>query len=190
MADRRILTPDVFRQLLHYDPMTGLFRWLERGVEWFPDSYHPAQAYCDIWNAQHAHLEALTQRNTAGYRVGSVLDIKIMAHRVAYSMQTGIHIQDIDQIDHINGVKDDNRIVNLRMVSCSGNGKNTKLSARNKSGHQGVIWDISRGQWMSFITNEGLRRTLGRFYTFEEAVTARKAAEARLGFHENHGRPA
>lgn len=188
MADRRILTPDLFRQLLIYDAETGLFTWLERDVSWFRDGYQPAQAYCDIWNTKYAGKDALTQTSTAGYKVGSVLDIKVMAHRVGFSMHYGIHIEDIDQIDHINGRPADNRIVNLRHVDAQANQRNTKIGRANTSGVMGVSWDKSRTRWMASIHVDGLMKNLGRFVRFEDAVAARKAAEVQHGYHENHGR--
>jgi hypothetical protein len=93
-----------------------------------------------------------------------------------------------DQIDHINGNKQDNRIRNLRCVSQSENMKNIAISQRNTSGCLGVTWDTSRGKWKASIYTKGMHVNLGRFDNFSEAVFARKEAASRFGFHKNHGR--
>jgi hypothetical protein len=51
-----------------------------------------------------------------------------------------------------------------------------------------VIWSKDKSKWESYIKTEGVRKFLGRFDVLDDAVSARRAAEARLGFHPNHGR--
>jgi len=93
------------------------------------------------------------------------------------------------QIDHINGVRRDTRLCNLRSVSASENSRNCALSTRNKSGSIGVCWDAHHNKWHASIKVDGRQVALGRFSEFENAVSARKAAEAKYGYHVNHGRP-
>jgi len=57
-----------------------------------------------------------------------------------------------DEIDHINGVKNDNRLLNLRSVSHRTNMQNTKKPNDNSSGRIGICWDIDHRKW---ITNHG-----------------------------------
>jgi hypothetical protein len=84
------------------------------------------------------------------------------------------------QIDHINGIKDDNRIHNLRAASNSDNAVN-KLSLRsdNTSGITGIHFDKRRKKWMVTVGD----KSHGRFATKEEAIEARnRIAKAQFGY--------
>lgn len=188
MADRRILTPEVLRQLLRYEPKTGKLYWRERGPEWFEDGYRTAQGRANNWNTKWAGKQAFTAQIYGTYHIGAVLEVKVSAHRVAWSIYHGVHIQDIRDIDHINGDKSDNRIANLREVPRIENARNVSLYKSNKSGVPGVMWEASHQAWAVKINYDGRQRRVGRFKLFDDAVAARKAAEIKHGYHENHGR--
>ncbi len=93
-----------------------------------------------------------------------------------------------DQIDHINGVRTDNRIGNLRSVTSRENSRNLKLPTNNTSGRIGVMWSGRDSKWLAVIQVDGGKKHLGYFDNFEDASNARKAAELKYDFHENHGR--
>ena len=80
-------------------------------------------------------------------------------------------------IDHIYHNKTDNRKSQLRIVSASQNGMNTVRRKDNTSGVTGVSLDNNR--WLAQITCDGKLIRLGRFNTFDEAVSARKLAEEK-----------
>ena len=92
--------------------------------------------------------------------------------------------EDMDHIDHI---KTNNKWSNLREVSNQENHKNLKKNVNNKSGVSGVWWDAQRTKWIAHITVARKKIHLGVFKTKEGAVKARKEAEIKYGFHENHG---
>lgn len=124
-----------------------------------------------------------------GYRLIYFKSKTYRAHRVAYLLHTGDW--PIDQIDHINHVKDDNRWCNLRPASCLENNRNVPLTVNNTSGHKGVYWNKNNNVWMAKIwigAKDGKWKHLGCFKDYERAVNARQKAERELGFHENHGR--
>lgn len=108
-----------------------------------------------------------------------------MAHKLAWLSEYGIIPE---MIDHINQVKSDNRIKNLRVVTASENAKNRKICSNNTSGCMGVTWNKSSRKWIARITIEGKRISLGRFIEYHSAVNARKNAEVLYGFHENHNK--
>lgn len=89
------------------------------------------------------------------------------------------------QIDHINGVRTDNRISNLRLVTNKQNSENRKLHSNNTSGHRGVTWDKETGKWMVQIRHLNKRRYVGRFDNIEEAALAAKVARDQLFTHHN-----
>jgi hypothetical protein len=92
------------------------------------------------------------------------------------------------QIDHIDGVRGNNRISNLRLANCFENARNTKAPKRNTSGVKGVSWDKKNFKWRAQIKVAGLRTNIGRFNTIEEAELAVRAAREK--YHRefaNHG---
>ncbi|MGY0156362.1 HNH endonuclease signature motif containing protein [Edwardsiella tarda] len=109
------------------------------------------------------------------------------AHRVIWEMHNG-PIPDNYQVDHINGNKSDNRIDNLRIVKNCDNAKNQKRKETNRSGMTGVSWDTQTQRWRAHITVDGKMKSLGRYEDKLEALAARKRAEIKYNFHENHGR--
>lgn len=90
------------------------------------------------------------------------------------------------EIDHKNGIGFDNRLRNLRVVTHAENGRNLSKASNNTSGRTGVV--AVRGKWTASIHFEGVRRHLGTFARKSDAIIARVAAEAKFGFHKNHGR--
>jgi hypothetical protein len=92
-----------------------------------------------------------------------------------------------EQIDHINHLRSDNRISNLRDVGVLENQKNRSRNSNNTSGVTGVSWCQTRQDWVVSIHASGKVCAVGRFKDFDAAIAARKQAEASLGFHPNHG---
>lgn len=190
MADSSLPPLETLRQLLDYSPETGELVWKERPVEMFNPSplrggMRSAQWACNHWNSRHAGKPALTSPSKGGHRGGTLFRKRYLAHRVIWYLYYG-EAPD-GQIDHINGVGSDNRIVNLRVVSNLENSHNRGISANNKSGHSGVSWALKEKKWVAQIRVGDRRVRLGAFHKIEDAVIARRAAEKTLGYHPNHG---
>jgi len=111
---------------------------------------------------------------------------KYRAHRLIWLMFNG-NMPDGD-IDHVNGIRSDNRIENLRCVSRRENCKNQQLRSDNKSGTVGVCFNSQRNKWESYIKAGDKKINLGLYEDIESAKKARLDAEIDLGFHVNHGR--
>lgn len=109
-----------------------------------------------------------------------------LVHRIVWEMHNG-EIPYGLCIDHINGVRNDNRICNLRLVTVSENNRNKRLDKRNKIGVHGVYWEKDRRRYKVSICDGGKWKHVGRFESLDDAVAARKAAEKELGYHQNHG---
>jgi hypothetical protein len=178
---RSEVTAKVARELLDYDPATGECRWRERDLKWFASTHRQRQ-----WNSKWAGKEAFTTVNPCGYRCGSILEVRVVAHRVAWLLHYGEWPK--GDIDHINGTKTDNRIANLRDVTHEENLHNSPRRSTNKSGVTGVFWTERSKKWRAYICLNSRLTHIGYFTDFEEAVAARKAAELRHGYHVNHGR--
>lgn len=90
------------------------------------------------------------------------------------------------QIDHVNGIRSDNRLVNLRDVTASINQKNRAKGKNNTSGHLGIR--KSRDKWRAFIKINGRDQHIGTYENINHAIWMRKVAEVAVGYHPNHGR--
>ena len=182
------LTPDFLKSILVYAPETGDLFWRQRPVSMFSqDKKLSAQRIAKLWNNRFAGKPAFTNvSKSTGYVQGNIGGQVLRGHRVAWAIFNGEWPD--GEIDHINGVRADNRIANLRVVDRGTNCRNLPISARNKSGIIGVTWDADRGKWFASIRHNGKTLGLGRHEHISQAAAARKAAEEKFGYHKNHGR--
>ena len=110
---------------------------------------------------------------------------RYLAHRLIWFFVHGVWPE---QIDHINGVKTDNRLENLRNVSHIENMRNQRKPRHNSSGIVGVRWYKKSMKWRACIYVSNKEKFLGDFENLSDAISTRKAAEVEYGFHQNHGR--
>ena len=104
------------------------------------------------------------------------------AHNLAWLFHHGAW--PAKSVDHINGVRDDNRIANLRLATPQQQRFNAERAPNNTSGYSGVSWRKTRGKWWARIKIDKITKHLGYFTSKEEAIAARKAAEDKYGFTE------
>ena len=78
----------------------------------------------------------------------------------------------LPEVDHINGIRQDNRADNLRWVSGSTNTRNREVCRRASSQYNGVHWDIKLGRWKASIWHERKTKSLGYFTEETEAAKA------------------
>lgn len=178
---------NTLNELLYYDKDTGELFWKQRDISWFSDQkLWSKDQCCRRWNTSFSGKPALSYRNKKlGYFMGNILGCVSYQHRAIWHLVTGelpLHI------DHINGNGFDNRWINLRSVPQKENLKNRQIPINNSSGVIGVAWMPKAGKWRAAIQIDYKSISLGHFDVFEDAVAARKAAEAKYGFHPNHGR--
>jgi hypothetical protein len=121
-----------------------------------------------------------------GYRRVSINKRFYMVHRVIWALFYGSWPK--GQIDHINGIKDDNNIENLREVTNIENARNKKRSKNNTSKLTGVRWHKKTNKWQASVNVNYQDTYLGVYEDFFEAACARKSAELYYGYHANHGR--
>jgi hypothetical protein len=181
-----ILSPELLRKLVRYEPSTGMLFWLKRSPHDFTDGKHPKENICAAWNARFAGREAFSVDDGNGYKHGKIGGKHLKAHRVAWVVHYGKWPE--DQIDHINGNRSDNRIENLREVSNSGNQRNKSARSDNKSGYCGVYWCKTYGKWVASARLNGRQKYIGSFRDLQDAATARAEFNKKNGFTERHGR--
>lgn len=115
-----------------------------------------------------------------GYRVVGIDRVYYLAHRIIWKIMTGS--DPLDQIDHRDTNRLNNRWRNLRPADNGKNRQNTQLAKNNSSGVKGVCWEESHQAWKAYISAGNRQRRLGRFKNKEDAISARlKAAEEMHG---------
>ena len=132
-----MLTFERANELFHYDPSSGIVRWLF----WKKKT---------LSHRVNVGDEAGTISPTDGYRQIQFNRNLYRAHRIVMLMHTKGFDTSL-QIDHVNHERDDNRIENLRMVTNSINGKNTKMHKNNTTGVTGVTLDKNRNKYKAQI---------------------------------------
>lgn len=158
-------------ELFRYDYETGVLYW-----RWRVNGRVPKT------------LEAGTQRNSDGYLNVQVHGRRYLVHRVVMLMCYGFYGEGLE-VDHINHVRNDNRLVNLRFVTHGENQRNQSLSSKSTTGVCGV-WVDKRGvkkRYCAEIKVNRIKKSLGSYDTLDEAAAARWEAELKYGFHSNHG---
>jgi hypothetical protein len=116
--------------------------------------------------------------NSQGYLHVTFFGRRILVHRLAWLLFHGSWPE--DQIDHINMVRDDNRIVNLREATNGENKWNTLAQSNSSHGSKGVAWDAQKQRWVARIMVHGRRIKIGRYRTREEAARAYAGAAEKL----------
>lgn len=176
------LTHTTLKELIFYDPETGFFTWKER-----PEFYFKTYRAFIQWNKRYANGPAFFTVAANDYLTGFIFKKKYYAHRLAWLYMTGEWPE--GDIDHINGQRNDNRWENLREVNRSENLKNAKRRYDNKTGVTGVFKHKNKESYYSaYIDINYKRKYLLHTKDFDAAVAARKEAEIKYKFHENHGR--
>ena len=108
--------------------------------------------------------------NTDGYMYSTCDDEYILMHRLIIDENNPEM-----QVDHFNRNRKDNRKENLKSVTPQHNNWNRGMNQNNKSGVTGVRWNKKAEKWIAYI----MRKHLGTFNSFEDAVKARKRAEQK-----------
>lgn len=154
-----MLTQSRLKELLSYDPETGLFTRLSTMT-------------------RHKVGSISGSPQNKGY-VQIMIDTRnYLAHRLAWLYVYGEFPK--GQIDHINRIKTDNRIINLRDVDNSINQLNNGIRKHNSSGVTGVMKDTRSNKWVVQLIFDNKRHYLGSYKTIDEAKLARETKEKEL----------
>jgi hypothetical protein len=124
-------------------------------------------------NRPHQWRQKISKTNIHGYKElkfdNKKKSYSVMVHRIVY----WLHNRDWDildsshhnSIDHINGIRDDNRIENLRNVTCQKN-------AFNRTKAKGCCWNKQKQKWCAYIRVNKKLKHLGGFELQEDAHQA------------------
>jgi hypothetical protein len=102
---------------------------------------------------------------------------QLYAHRIAWIISTGEWPK--NDIDHINMIKSDNRLINLREATRTENTRNNKICKRNTSGVTGVHYYKSRKVWQVYVRVNNRNKHIGYFSKLLDAKKARISAEKK-----------
>lgn len=149
------LTQERLKELLHYDPETGLFTWLR------------AQGASSV-GKRAGYI------GCSGYVYIRADKVLWPAHRLAWLYMTGSFPE--NEIDHVNGDPGLNKWDNLREATSAQNKYNTKFRIDNSSGFRGVSWAPQSNKWRAMI---GVGCRLIHIGLFDNAVDANAAYVAR-----------
>jgi hypothetical protein len=153
MKSEAPITAERLRELIHYDPETGVFTRIKNG-------------------------RVTGTPNDLGYLRISVDDRLYRAHRLAWLWMTGEWPK--AQIDHINRKPDDNRWINLREATQAENAWNVSKRKDNTSGHKGVYWFKKAKLWLVQVKANRKLHYIGYYRDLSAAVAARDKAIADL----------
>ncbi len=138
-----MITAEELRNVLSYDPETGVFVWLVRSGR------------CGAGSVAGSIKK---RRSSAHVRI-HVFGTQYYAHRLAWLYMTGKWPE--LKIDHVNNDGTDNRFINLRLATSSQNGGNSRKPNTNTSGIKGVRFED--GKWRAQLCVEGMRLHIGLF---------------------------
>jgi hypothetical protein len=146
-----MITQSELKDILHYDQDTGVFTWIK-----------PVRKTMINCIAGTISFE--------GYSVIKINKKIYRAHRLAWLYVYGEWPKSI--LDHINGIKNDNKIANLREATFQQNVFNRKNESINTSGCKGVHWETARETWKVGIVINNKHIYLGRYKDKQEAINA------------------
>jgi hypothetical protein len=153
-----MITQERLKELLDYDPDTGVFTWkTARGCV----------VAGSVAGALNTNLYIYIKIDQKLYR----------AHRLVWLYIHGSLPG--AEIDHVNRIRGDNRIANLRAATKSENGQNKPKYRNNTSGIPGVCWHKASQKWIAQIRHLGHSIHIGLYDDLEEAAAARAAAKAK-----------
>lgn len=183
------LTQKILKELIYYDPNTGVFTWMERDAKWFNcDDNHQ----CKSWNTKYSGCEAgkVSKEGRTRYRYITItingIQNRYKSHRLAWMYVYGeLPINDIGHIDQ-DGLN--NSIKNLEDITHQINHKNERMSKNNTSGFTGVYLNKKTNKWFASIKVDGKNIHGGTFLDIKDAIEKRKQMNVEYGFHKNHGR--
>ncbi len=158
--ETEVLTQELLKEYTVYDPDSGLFTLIKSGSPRYKNSL-PVQ------------IGTVTPK---GYLVAMIAGKKLPLHVAAVVWMTGRHPdrEKLEVVDHINGIRTDNRWCNLRVIS---GGENVRNQSQTKNTSSGIVGVSKRGsKFYAHIRIDTKLRHLGVFDTLEEAVAARQKA--------------
>lgn len=152
-------------------------------------SYNPITGYLTRLKTQGSMAPKggiAGSKHPLGYLTIGIQGKTYYAHRIAWLLITGSWPKTM--IDHINGIKDDNRLCNLREATLGQNAHNQTINVKNTSGIKGVSWSTEIQKWKVGLRFEGKHYHLGAFNDLKKAEEIIRNARIKIhGLFARHG---
>lgn len=154
------MTAERLRKVLNYNPHTGQFTWLVR-------------------TARRIHIgDSPNCKNRDGYIQVSIDNKRYLVHRLVW-----LYVYDewpLFQLDHVNGIRDDNRLCNLRSVTNSQNQQNRRgARCDSRTNVIGVTWVEKRQCWRAHLMLNRKYMLKSYHKKIEDAIASRRQAELK-----------
>jgi hypothetical protein len=162
-----MITQQELKEILNYDKDTGIFTWK-----------------IATSNRVYVGKEVSSKRNTGYISIG-IKNKDYLVHRLAWLYVYGYLPK---YIDHINSIRADNRIENLREVTKTQNNQNSVIRKNNTSKVKNVAWHKQCKKWHVSLCVNNKRISFGLYDDLDLASLV--AQEARNKYHKeyaNHG---
>lgn len=168
MLNKEQVTQVLLKEYLNYNPTTGELTWIKKP-------------------SKRANIgqRAGSLIPKSGYRSINLFGRSYPEHHVVWCWYYGYWSKKF--IDHIDHVRNNNRIQNLREVTALENAQNKRKLENTKVGEAGIWYNKRRHRYVAEITVKGKKVFQQSFVNVEDAITARRAKLTELGFHVNHG---
>ena len=158
------ITQERLKEVLDYNPDTGIFRWM-------------------VSTGHRAIVGAVAgSLKESGYIEINVDGRRYQAHRLAILYTDGYMPE--NTVDHKDRVRSNNWRDNLREATQQCQNRNCGMRKDNKSGVKGVSWCQREGKWYAHIVVDGSGKNLGYHASILDAAYVRFAAEQCLGFQD------
>ena len=156
------LTQKRLKELLHYDPDTGIWKWISPKAR----------------RVKAGDIAGYIKSN--GYRGITVDNILYLSSRLAHLYMEGYFPE--NDMDHINRIRHDDRWCNIRHVSRQCNTRNCGIASNNTSGITGVSWQKATKKWLADIRINKKQIRIGCYEKIIDAVKARWEGEKKYNF--------
>jgi hypothetical protein len=153
----QLLTQRRLKEVVKYDRREGFFYW-------------------KISTGKASRGSVAGHTDSGGYTKISIDGVKYFAHRLAWFYVHGMW--PLQNIDHKDLCRSNNRLTNLRDIGQSLNGLNGPIRRNNSSGYTGVSYDARRHNWVAYIHQNYRKKHLGAFTNRQQAADARSVAIA------------
>lgn len=161
-----MLSQSLVKEYLDYDETTGHLTWVKKSSK------------KTMLNSRAGSL------HKSGYRQIYFMGKTYPEHRIIWLWVYGK--MPTHEVDHINHIRDDNRLCNLREVTHAENSRN-RTRQRTRIDEAGIWYCRKRKRYIAEITFNQKKVFQRSFVNIDEAISQRKAKLIELGFHENHG---